>query len=191
MIKWADPETGEIDYRNFYKALAQADRIAQGPSAKANYDLTWDALGPDNQGGRTRTILIDKDDRNLMFTGSVAGGMYRSTNRGNSWEYMANYPGFSAISSIVQSADGTICRWNGRGIRFVSVANWCKFYPGSPGNGAWKSSDKGQTWEFLSSTAYYTPGASGVENVINPGGWAIVNRLAARTPQILTSSLLL
>ncbi|HAB89663.1 MAG TPA: hypothetical protein DCF84_03930, partial [Bacteroidetes bacterium] len=113
--KWADPVTGEIDYRNFYKALAQADRIAQGPSAKANYDLSWDALGPDNQGGRTRTILIDKDDRNLMFTGSVAGGMYRSINRGDSWEYMDNYPGFSAISSIVQSADGTIYVGTGEG----------------------------------------------------------------------------
>ena len=43
--KWADPVTGEIDYRNYYKALAQADRIAQGPSTKANFDLSWDALG--------------------------------------------------------------------------------------------------------------------------------------------------
>ena len=178
------PATGEIDYRNYYKALAQADRIAQGPSAKANYDLTWDALGPDNQGGRTRAILIDKDDRNLMFTGSVAGGMYRSTNRGNSWEYMDNYPGFSAISSIVQSADGTIYVGTGEGFASYQSPTGVSFTPAAPGNGVWKSSDRGQTWEFLSSTAYYSPGASGVENVTNPGGWAIVNRLAL-TQQIL------
>jgi len=188
--KWADPVTGEIDYRNYYKALAQADRIAQGPSAKANYDLSWDALGPDNQGGRTRTILIDRDDRNLMFTGSVAGGLYRSNNRGDSWEYMDNYPGFSAISSIVQSADGTIYVGTGEGFASYQSPTGVSFTPAAPGNGVWKSSDKGQTWEFLSSTAYYSPGASGVENVTNPGGWAIVNRLAAHptNPNIIAAA---
>ena len=113
--KWADPATGEIDYRNYYKALAQADRIAQGLS-KANYDLTWDALGPDNQGGRTRAILIDKDDRNLMSLIIVDIVLNRGT-----MGIHDNYPGFSAISRSFNLRMEQSCRnWR---VLFLPIPN--------------------------------------------------------------------
>lgn len=46
-------------------------------------DWTW--LGPGNVGGRIRAVVIDPNNANNMWVGSVGGGIWRSTNAGGSW----------------------------------------------------------------------------------------------------------
>jgi hypothetical protein len=41
-------------------------------------NMSWWEMGPDNIGGRTRAILALTD--NVIFAGSVTGGLYKSTN---------------------------------------------------------------------------------------------------------------
>jgi hypothetical protein len=45
-------------------------------------DLTWTERGPNNIGGRSRAILIDKRDPtgNTVFAASVSGGIFKTTN---------------------------------------------------------------------------------------------------------------
>ncbi|MFN7977264.1 MAG: hypothetical protein U0P30_03955 [Vicinamibacterales bacterium] len=50
---------------------------------------TWTNLGPTNQGGRTRAILIDPGNPNVMYAGGVAGGVWKSTDAGANWTALA------------------------------------------------------------------------------------------------------
>jgi hypothetical protein len=44
--------------------------------------LSWQERGPNNIGGRCRTIMIDKRDAsgNTVFAASVSGGIFKTTN---------------------------------------------------------------------------------------------------------------
>ncbi|MBK7597231.1 MAG: hypothetical protein IPJ07_01400 [Acidobacteria bacterium] len=46
---------------------------------------TWSPLGPGNIGGRTRAILIDPQNTNLIYAAGVAGGVWKSSNGGQTW----------------------------------------------------------------------------------------------------------
>src|SRR5262249_50339692 len=45
----------------------------------------WIPLGPGNVGGRTRALLIHPTNPNTMYAGSVAGGVWKSTDGGATW----------------------------------------------------------------------------------------------------------
>ena len=73
--------------------------------------ITWTERGPDNIGGRTRAIQIDRSNRNKIWAGGVSGGLFVSTNRGNQWSRVDSYinaGGSPMISSMTQTPDGTI-----------------------------------------------------------------------------------
>ncbi|MGA0109316.1 MAG: WD40/YVTN/BNR-like repeat-containing protein, partial [Schleiferiaceae bacterium] len=76
----ANQVTGEIDPAAVEAAWAQLLQTAQ----KTN-TLNWESRGPDNHGGRTRALLVDRNNSNIVYAGSVGGGLYRSTNGGASW----------------------------------------------------------------------------------------------------------
>lgn len=173
--KLADPETGVFNPSDYYSAVSRANQISSQPATKANLGLQWEYLGPDNQGGRTRAILFDKDDPNLLFAGGVAGGMYKSTNRGLNWEPINTYQGFSSVVSIAQGNDnnGTIYIGTGEGLASTGGSS---LNSGNIGNGIWRTRDKGETWEHLEQTNLLL-------NITNPGvpspgpAWTEVNDL--------------
>src|SRR6185503_18287195 len=43
---------------------------------------TWQSLGPGNVGGRTRSLLIDPVNPDVMYAAAVAGGIWKTTNGG-------------------------------------------------------------------------------------------------------------
>src|SRR5215216_7571259 len=55
---------------------------------------TWQSIGPGNVGGRTRALLIDPVNPDVMYAAAVAGGIWKTTNGGNSWlplnDFLAN-----------------------------------------------------------------------------------------------------
>jgi hypothetical protein len=52
---------------------------------KADWPLTWEFRGPDNVGGRTRCLVIDKDNPQVLYSGGVSGSVFKSSNGGASW----------------------------------------------------------------------------------------------------------
>ena len=54
----------------------------------------WLSLGPGNIGGRTRSIVVHRRNSNLIWVGSVGGGVWRTDDGGLSWapvdDFMAN-----------------------------------------------------------------------------------------------------
>ena len=71
-----NPATGTIDVNDMINARNQVDAMAANNHNErmksSSINLSWEELGPDNIGGRTRAILFDRNNPNLMFAGSVA-----------------------------------------------------------------------------------------------------------------------
>ena len=138
------------------KDIELAQKQIQALSSKKGSGLPWIDKGPDNIGGRTRALLIDKDNSTLMYAGGVGGGLWKSTTSGQYWSRVS-YTGATAeefanlaVSSICQAANGDIYFGTGEG--FTSTHGTNIYTPSILGAGIWKSSDNGQTFAKLEST---------------------------------------
>ena len=110
-------QNGEIPIEAVINARKQVEARRGSRSSALNTTLLWTEMGPDNVGGRTRAILIDKDNPNLIYAGGVSGGLWKSTNAGLTWNII---PGtdqleFSGVVSICQSSNGDIYFGTGEG----------------------------------------------------------------------------
>lgn len=158
MIKWmherkADLITGEIDIADVEKARVQVEQMMSNKGTSA-FNLSWDELGPDNQGGRTRALLIDKDNNDIMYAGGVSGGLWKSTTGGLSWAKISDTYDCNTIVSICQAANGDI--YFGTGESFSSN-DGTDLNTGVSGQGIWKSTD-GTNFTRLESTWSSTDG---------------------------------
>lgn len=142
-------------------------RLDRRPSEAAGLPGAWQSKGPYNVGGRTRSILTDPRDPKKLWAGSVGGGIFTSSNGGQSWSPMNDFFPVLAIGAMARaSADpNTVYVGTGEGL-FNSDA--------LRGAGVFKSTDDGASWTQLAATA----------------GWAPVNRLAvsAADPAIVLAA---
>ena len=165
-LRTASPLTGKIPQNIHAKEKAfvnSAQAKLQPHSAvmgiEGNDNISWQQRGPYNVGGRTRALAIDVSNENNILAGGVSGGMWRSTNGGTSWTKVTEHNDFQSVTAIVQDTrTGHTDTWyyttgeysgNSAGARSFSA----NFH----GNGVFKSTDGGQTWAQLSSTAQAEP----------------------------------
>ena len=161
-------ETGRVDFMDYMNAVKQAQALRSMGSRAGSLNLNWEEMGPDNVGGRTRSILVDKQNTNLIFAGAASGGLWMSEDGGDNWKLSTAWRDaaggsiFNAIMSITQSNDGTLYIGTGEG-----------FAGSAPGNGVYKSTDHGTTWTHLASTDIINP--------LNPNfgeRWSVVNKVS-------------
>lgn len=117
--------------------------------------MSWLNRGPQNVGGRTRTLLIHPFNNNILWAGSVGGGMWKSTDAGATWTPLDDFlSNLSANTMAMDPADSNILYCGtGEGYFNSDAIN---------GAGIFKSTDGGSTWNQLASTA----------------DWDTVNRIA-------------
>lgn len=104
--------------------------------------ITFEELGPDNIGGRTRAIQIDIKNPQKIWAGGVSGGLFVSTDGANNWNRVDDFPGVPYISSMTQTADQTLFvgtgsafeGWDGDGLHYLEngSSTW-KVVPGTSG----------------------------------------------------------
>lgn len=160
-VKWrhsilADQRTGMIDPKVVNKVAAEVEKLGKYQREAA---IQWDELGPDNVGGRTRSILIDRNDNKILYAGSVGGGLFKSTTAGASWQRVsANSDMLEnlAISSLAQTPNGDI--YYATGEESFSSGNGTG-NSGVQGGGVFKSTD-GSNFSRLASTNPATTGNS-------------------------------
>ncbi len=165
-----DPGTGKINYSEIKRVReVVANRNVSGSARSSSLNLRWEEQGPDNVGGRTRAILIDRNNPERMYAGSVTGGLFVSDNGGLSWNLHPSFselPYSQSISSLAQAPNGDI--YAGTGESYVyTEANTV----GHIGDGIYKSSDNGQTFRQLPSTKTSSWNADET--------WSYVNEIAA------------
>lgn len=153
------------DVMEMTAAVNDIDRL-QG---NRDLNMSWWEMGPDNIGGRTRAILAYTDD--IIFAGSVTGGLYKSTNGGNNWSRVESLDSFGrvmSISSIDATEDGAI--YIGTGSQFESGFDGSGA-SGSIGCGMYRSTDQGASWELV-------PGTDPTE-FSSGDNWAYINDVSA------------
>ncbi|MCB9170851.1 MAG: hypothetical protein H6594_10925 [Flavobacteriales bacterium] len=145
-----DPATGAIPTDIRRKELAFAATLPTRATAKT---LTWTWRGPRNRGGRTRAIVVDRTDPQVVLAGSVTGGLWRTTDGGQSWTRTSPTDAMTGVSSIAQDPrPGHEQTWYfGTGENY-GVVSGTSFSALLPGDGMFKSTDGGQSWTHLAST---------------------------------------
>ncbi len=149
----ANSKTGKIEAQ---------DRIDSWNAMQANnygevksLSLSFVELGPDNIGGRTRGIGIDRSNDDIMYAGSVTGGLFKSTDRGNNWSRVDSWDtqvGALAISTIETTSDGTIYVGTGSD-QFEGGITTGSSGAQAGANGVYYSTDGGANWTHLSGTS--------------------------------------
>lgn len=160
-------ENGNSDPSYYMNAVKQADQLKSTRSQRSSASLVWQELGPGNVGGRTRSILYDNRDPNRLtiYAGAVGGGIWKSTNGGDSWTELTSVTTCIAISCIAQDVNGLIYYGTGEGLsQPYGMVN-----SGQVGNGLHIIYGNDQD-SLLPSTA-----PSMISNQVN---WSQINRIA-------------
>lgn len=126
-------------------------RLRPQASARIEAVQTWEQRGPFNQAGRTKAIGIDARDEKILLAGGTSGGMYRTTDSGESWTLVSGTLDNPAITGVAQNplAQDTWYYITGEAKESVNTNQSFQSYLGS---GAFKSTDNGTTWTQLTST---------------------------------------
>ena len=165
-MRTKDPQTNEIPKNirfkemNFAKSLPNRNQISmmnkQGGASSLN-TLTWDRRGPYNVGGRTRAMALDATNVSIIIAGGVSGGMWKSVNGGSTWKKTTKPEQLHSVTAVAQDTrTGHTSTWYyGTGELIGNSAG----ASGAPlrGNGIYKSTDGGDSWTSLTSTASNTP----------------------------------
>lgn len=144
----ANQVTGKISPADVNRARRALENLPRQKTTALN--LQWNLMGPANLGGRTRAFIFDKDNPDIMFMGSVSGGLFKSTNGGRSWAPLQEDLSNLAFVSLHQTSDGTLYAGTGEGLYYSASGAGSG---GIMGAGIYKSTDDGQTWTQLPSTA--------------------------------------
>lgn len=140
-------------YKDFYKQIelqkARDFKLKNQSKFKNKAAATFTERGPANVPGRTRAIIVDPDDvtQQTLFAGNVSGGIWKTTDGGTTWTDIAPDLDNMAIVTMAMAESNSSVIYAGTGEGFI--------YNGTlilNGEGIYKSTDKGVTWNLLSST---------------------------------------
>jgi len=172
-LKTRNPETNQLPANNRANELAFARTLPDNNSTDRNQN--WIHRGPVNMGGRMLCVAFDVENENHMLAGSASGGMWQSMNQGDSWEKVTPANGEQSATCIIQDTrpgktniwyygTGEILNTTERNVsinvRTIGV-----------GNGIFKSTDNGNSWQPLESTM---GGSQGSLEEVFQGIWKIV-----------------
>jgi len=153
LARRANQYSGDVKLE--YLLRAQQQVIDLTKKGSNSLGMAWEELGPNNIGGRTRAILVDPTNPSVVFAGSVGGGLWKSTTGGTSWSKTVTTDGKlfenQVVSAICRASNGDVYFGTGEGMaRAEGIPNNAFF--GFAGQGMWKSTDGGGTFQHISST---------------------------------------
>ncbi len=168
----ADPATGEIPpgisllENRFVAAMDQPLAERSGPD--------WFSRGPYNYGGRTRALAIDVTNENRLLAGSVSGGIWLSEDGGQSWQRktpLNEHPGCVSIAQDTRPGKTNTWYYLSGEVYGTSASATGAFYAG---DGLFKSTDGGNTWAPVASTAGGNVNQGNGLSTLFQSGWRVI-----------------
>ena len=157
-----NPVTGKIPEGIRDLELAQARLILENQQQNSNIVTASTFLfqGPNNLGGRTRTLVYDVRNgtaNGVIMAGGVSGGVYKSIDDGATWLRKSPIGDLFSVTAIAQDTRvGFMDTW------YYSGGEWTgnsasEVGASYRGKGVYKSTDNGETWVHLpaSNTGVY------------------------------------
>ena len=119
------------------------DTTAQTPITTADMESFYPrVIGPAVTGGRIHDVEALPNDPSTIFVGTASGGLWKSTNRGQSWRNVFADMPVSTFGDIAISRSNPNVMYAGTGEQNNRQST-------SYGNGVYRSDDGGETWRHL------------------------------------------
>jgi hypothetical protein len=148
-----DPASGTIPRERLLNACRETRAMMQQKGDKSL--PSWTGYSSD-MGGRTRAIMYDPNDatHHKVWAGGVTGGLWYNTNITSSlqsWVPVGDFWPTLAIRCITYDPLNTSIFYIGTGEPETAIQTYRE--SSGLGDGIWKSTDGGQSWNQLGSTA--------------------------------------
>ena len=121
---------------------AQNGGQPKSPLETAFSRLEWRSIGPAIMGGRIADVEGVTGDPNVVYVASASGGLWKTTNGGVKWTPIFEREGTMSIGDIALAPSNPEVVWVGTGES--NVRNSVSF-----GDGVYKSTDGGKTWQHM------------------------------------------
>lgn len=102
----------------------------------------WTLQGPSNVAGRVNTLAVKPDDENTILAGFAGGGIFKSTDAGVNWVPVFDENPELSIGAITFDPSNPTIAYAGTGDVNMPIILY-------NGDGVYKSTDAGNTWQFL------------------------------------------
>lgn len=99
----------------------------------------WTSVGPSNTGGRIRAIAIDPTDSRTIYVGAAAGGVWKTTDLGNTWSTTFDHQSALAMGALAIDPLNHLTIYAGTGEDMPNSTSYT-------GDGMFKSTDGGASW---------------------------------------------
>lgn len=154
MMSWEyervkNPVTGDASRQHLVDIYNQIQEAEKYGSRAAVTGITWKERGPNNIGGRTRSIIFDLKDttKKRVYAASVGGGLFRCNNIDSTiptWNKINDFFSNLAITTIAQNPTNPDTIYFGTGEGFFNA-------DAIGGAGVWRTANNGLTWTQLPS----------------------------------------
>ena len=144
-----DPVLGRPRTENLYQIQEELYQKSLYPIEGVpgeNPDMAWVARGPSNIAGRTNGIMFDPNDstNKRVFAGGVSGGIFVNediTDVNSEWKMIQGIPRNLPVSELTYDPNNPKIFYACTGESFTSGD--------AIGNGLWRSTDGGNSWENI------------------------------------------
>jgi photosystem II stability/assembly factor-like uncharacterized protein len=100
------------------------------------------SLGPGSMGGRIVDVEVAERDRKLIYAAAATGGLWKSADGGASWKPVFDEQGCLCLGDVAIAPSNPDVVWVGTGEANLLRSVSC-------GNGVYRTTDGGKTWQHL------------------------------------------
>lgn len=137
---------GRINLQAHARALAHARLLRARLVATTGLDAAgvWQLRGPINVGGRVTDVVGDPANASKFYVGAASGGVWKTTDGGSTFTPIFDGQGTLSIGALALDPRDSNILYVGTGESNPGGGSTTQ-----PGDGVWKTTDGGATWQHL------------------------------------------